>query len=81
MTGRGIERDHGPGLRREAGRIEDACIGRRVGDVDRCRRQSAHRLLDRSDEVVGIDNLNNDKYFLFHPFPQRTVVAELKFAL
>ena len=27
---------------------------------------------------VGIDNLNNHKYFLFHPFPQRTVVAELR---
>jgi iron complex outermembrane receptor protein len=28
---------------------------------------------------IGVDNLNNRKYFLFHPFPQRTVVAELKF--
>jgi iron complex outermembrane receptor protein len=27
---------------------------------------------------LGIDNLNNQKYFLFHPFPQRTVFAELK---
>jgi iron complex outermembrane receptor protein len=27
---------------------------------------------------VGIDNLNNKKYFLFHPFPQRTAFAELK---
>jgi iron complex outermembrane receptor protein len=27
---------------------------------------------------IGIDNLNNRKYFLFHPFPQRTVTAELK---
>jgi iron complex outermembrane receptor protein len=26
----------------------------------------------------GIDNLLNRKYFLFHPFPQRTFVAELK---
>ncbi|MGH8766286.1 MAG: hypothetical protein ACRET8_11275, partial [Burkholderiales bacterium] len=26
----------------------------------------------------GIDNLFNKKYFLFHPFPQRTVFAELK---
>ena len=30
---------------------------------------------------LGIENLNNHKYFLFHPFPQRTVVAELKFAM
>ncbi len=28
---------------------------------------------------VGIDNLNNRKYYLFHPFPQRTAFAELKF--
>jgi iron complex outermembrane receptor protein len=27
---------------------------------------------------LGIDNLTNRRYFLFHPFPQRTVVAELK---
>jgi iron complex outermembrane receptor protein len=27
----------------------------------------------------GIDNLNNRNYFLFHPFPQRTVYTELKF--
>ena len=29
---------------------------------------------------AGVDNLNNDKYFLFHPFPQRTVVAQLRYA-
>lgn len=29
---------------------------------------------------VGVDNLNNRKYFLFHPFPQRTAFAELKYA-
>lgn len=26
----------------------------------------------------GIDNLNNDKYFLFHPFPQRTFIADAR---
>ena len=29
--------------------------------------------------ALGIDNLNNRKYFLFHPFPQRTLYAELKY--
>ena len=29
---------------------------------------------------AGIDNLNNDKYFLFHPFPQRTFVMEIHYA-
>jgi len=29
----------------------------------------------------GIDNLNNNKYWAFHPYPQRTYVAELKFDL
>jgi|KBSMisStandDraft_5_1062788.scaffolds.fasta_scaffold11573_5 iron complex outermembrane receptor protein len=29
--------------------------------------------------AVGIDNLTNRDYFLFHPFPQRTAVAEVKF--
>jgi iron complex outermembrane receptor protein len=27
--------------------------------------------------AAGIDNLNNDKYFLFHPFPQRTFELEI----
>ncbi|GGP27953.1 TonB-dependent receptor [Silvimonas amylolytica] len=31
--------------------------------------------------AVGIDNLNNRKYFLYHPFPQRTFYAQLKYAL
>jgi iron complex outermembrane receptor protein len=29
---------------------------------------------------AGIDNLNNSKYFLFHPFPQRTYVMEIHYA-
>ena len=29
---------------------------------------------------AGVDNLNNDKYFLFHPFPQRTFLMEVKYA-
>ncbi len=29
--------------------------------------------------AVGVDNLNNRAYFLFHPFPQRTLVANLKY--
>ena len=28
--------------------------------------------------ALGIDNLNNDRYWAFHPYTQRTVVAELK---
>jgi iron complex outermembrane receptor protein len=29
---------------------------------------------------LGVDNFNNDKYFLFHPFPQRTVVMQVHYA-
>ncbi len=29
--------------------------------------------------ALGIDNLANRKYFLFHPFPERTLYAELKY--
>jgi iron complex outermembrane receptor protein len=28
---------------------------------------------------LGVTNLNNRSYFLFHPFPQRTVVMDLKY--
>lgn len=34
----------------------------------------------RTRAALGIENLNNRKYFLFHPFPQRTVMAELHHA-
>lgn len=27
---------------------------------------------------LGIDNINNESYFLFHPFPRRTYVADIK---
>ncbi|MBK4735803.1 TonB-dependent receptor [Noviherbaspirillum pedocola] len=30
--------------------------------------------------AAGIDNLNNRSYFLFHPFPERTLYAEAKYA-
>jgi iron complex outermembrane receptor protein len=29
---------------------------------------------------AGVDNLNNDRYFLFHPFPQRTFLMEIHYA-
>ena len=29
---------------------------------------------------AGVDNLNNEKYFLFHPFPQRSFVMEIHYA-
>jgi iron complex outermembrane receptor protein len=38
--------------------------------------------IDRQWAVAfGIDNLNNYKYWNFHPYPQRTYVAELKWDL
>jgi iron complex outermembrane recepter protein len=29
---------------------------------------------------AGIDNVNNEKYWAFHPYPQRTFLGELKYA-
>ena len=29
--------------------------------------------------AAGVDNLTNRQYFLFHPFPERTIFAELKY--
>jgi iron complex outermembrane receptor protein len=29
--------------------------------------------------AFGIDNLNNQKYYLYHPMPQRTAHAEVKY--
>jgi iron complex outermembrane receptor protein len=39
-----------------------------------------YRLTQNWSAGLGIDNLNNDKYFLFHPFPQRTFVMEVHYA-
>ncbi len=30
---------------------------------------------------IGVDNLNNDRYFLFHPFTQRTFNMDLTLKL
>jgi len=37
-----------------------------------------YKISEQWSAAVGIDNLTNEKYFLFHPFPQRTLVADLK---
>ncbi len=39
------------------------------------------RLSQQWTAAFGIDNLNNDKYWNFHPYPQRSYLAELKFDL
>ena len=38
-----------------------------------------YRIDENWSVSAGIDNLNNDKYFLFHPFPQRTAVMEIHY--
>ena len=34
---------------------------------------------DHWSAAIGVDNLGGRDYFLFHPFPQRTALAELKY--
>lgn len=43
--------------------------------------RATYRFARQWSAAVGIDNLNNYKYWNFHPYPQRTFVAELKFDL
>ena len=40
-----------------------------------------YQINEQLSASLGVDNLNNEKYFLYHPFPQRTYVASLKFRL
>jgi iron complex outermembrane recepter protein len=40
-----------------------------------------YQINEQLSASFDIDNLNNEKYFLYHPFPQRTHVASLKFRL
>jgi iron complex outermembrane receptor protein len=36
------------------------------------------RINKKMEFGLGVDNLTNDKYFLFHPFPQRSLAADVK---
>lgn len=40
-----------------------------------------YKLNDRAEFAAGVDNLGNYKYFLFHPFPQRTFTLSGKVQL
>ncbi|WP_114240694.1 TonB-dependent receptor [Dyella sp. C9] len=48
----------------------------RVFDV-----RAHYQINDHLAASFGIDNINNEKYYLYHPFPQRTYVADLKLSL
>ncbi|MBN9133961.1 MAG: TonB-dependent receptor [Nitrosospira multiformis] len=38
-----------------------------------------YRITKQLTAIGGINNVNNDKYWVFHPFPQRTYFAQLRF--
>ena len=40
--------------------------------------KARYRINPHLTAEVGVDNLNDRSYFVFHPFPQRTVIASLK---
>jgi iron complex outermembrane receptor protein len=39
-----------------------------------------YRITKQLTVIGGINNINNDKYWIFHPFPQRTFFAQLRFS-
>ncbi len=43
--------------------------------------RAVYQASEHIELAVGVDNLNNNKYFLFHPFPQRSFTAQLKWRL
>lgn len=43
--------------------------------------RATYRITKQWSAAVGIDNLNNYQYWNFHPYPQRSYSAELKFDL
>ncbi len=43
--------------------------------------RAAYKLNDHLEFALGVDNVNNRRYFLYHPFPQRSVTAELHWKL
>ena len=40
--------------------------------------RATFRVNPHVDFAVGVDNVGDNRYFLFHPFPQRSVTAELR---
>ena len=40
-----------------------------------------YQISKQASAAVGIDNLNNYQFWNFHPYPQRTYMAELKWTL
>jgi iron complex outermembrane receptor protein len=40
--------------------------------------RALYRINEQLSAAFGVDNLTNEKYFLFHPFPQRTYVASIE---
>jgi len=40
-----------------------------------------YQINDHVAASFGIDNVTNEKYYLYHPFPQRTFVADVKLSL
>jgi len=40
-----------------------------------------YRIAEQLNMSLGIDNFNNEQYWAFHPYPQRTFVAELSWDL
>jgi iron complex outermembrane recepter protein len=43
--------------------------------------RGAVRVSRQLEFALGVDNVNNDRYFLFHPFPQRSITASLQWRL
>lgn len=43
--------------------------------------RARYQVNDNWSTAFGIDNLNNRRYFLYHPFPMRSFVLELDYAL
>jgi iron complex outermembrane receptor protein len=39
-----------------------------------------YRVTPRLTAGLGVDNFNDRSYFLFHPFPRRTVIADLRYS-
>jgi iron complex outermembrane receptor protein len=41
--------------------------------------RAQYKVADHGSISFGVDNINNEKYHLFHPFPQRTYVVQGRF--
>ena len=61
-------------------RLRACSLRARLRDSKTIDARVRYRVTEQVTASLSMDNLNNDRYWNFHPYPQRTLAAELDIA-